>query len=82
MRSIKYIVLVLACLASVATSTSIFAQPNGKDNGINQAIRSVEQQTGGRVLAAEKRRIKGQVKYRLKVLSPSGRVRIIHIDAE
>jgi uncharacterized membrane protein YkoI len=59
-----------------------YAQRSNSGNGVEQAIRSVERQTGGRVLSAEKRVINGQVKYRLKVLTPSGHVRIIHVDAK
>ena len=77
----KIIALSLVCLVLVSTNTIAQAQQGNRENGINQAIRSVEQQTGGRVLSAETRRVNGQSKYRLKVLTPSGRVRIIYIDA-
>ena len=82
MRYIKYSVLILVCLATFFASSITLAQQGNSENGINQAIRSVEKQTGGRVLSAEKRRIDGQASYRLKVLTPSGHVRIIHIDAD
>jgi len=57
------------------------AQRAPKASGLDQAIRTTEQRTGGQVLSAEKRRVDGQLKYRIKVLTPSGRVRIIYIDA-
>lgn len=81
MRPIKYSALILSCLALLFVSPVTFAQRDSKENGASHAIRSVEQQTGGRVLSVEKRRIDGQARYRLKVLTPSGRVRIIYIDA-
>ena len=57
-------------------------QPPPQSQDLNQAVRSVEQSTGGQVVAAEKRRVNGKQKYRIKVLTPSGRVRIIHVDAK
>ena len=81
MRFMKIMVLGFAFLVLPAINTAAHAQQGDRENGINQAIQSVEQQTGGRVLSAEKRRVNGQSKYRLKVITPSGRVRIIYIDA-
>ena len=88
MHKIQLIPLIISGLIAMAGSTAVYAQRPGDqnsfrngNNGLNQAIRSTEQRTGGRVLSADKRRIDGQPKYRLKVLTPSGRVRIINIEA-
>jgi len=61
-------------------SGASLAQHTSGKNGLGQAVRSTEQRTGGKVLSAEKRRVDGQTKYRIKILSPEGRVRIIHVD--
>lgn len=53
----------------------------GQHNGLDRAVRQVEKRTGGQVLSAERRRIDGRIKYRIKVLTPRGRVRIIYRNA-
>lgn len=77
----KSMLMLLVLLTVVFASPASYAQRNSNGSGLEQAIRSIEQQTGGRVLSADKRRVDGQTRYRLKVLIPSGRVRIIYIDA-
>lgn len=49
-------------------------------DGLDRAVRQVEERTGGQVLAAEQRRIDDAEKYRIKVLTPQGRVRVIYVD--
>ena len=73
--------LLAFALALLSVSGASLAQRSPDENGLDQAVRSVEQRTGGQVLSADRRRVDGQPKYRIKVLSPSGRVRIIYIDA-
>ena len=51
-------------------------------NGLGSAVSEAERRTGGRVLSADPRNIDGKQKYRIKVLTPSGRVRILHMDAD
>ena len=75
-----HLLLLLAIMVLPFASTAL-AQRAPHDNGLSQAVKSVEDRTGGQVLSAEKRRIDGELKYRIKVLTPSGRVRIIYIDA-
>lgn len=74
------LILITALTLPLVGSTAL-AQRTPNNSGLNQAIHSVEQRTGGQVLSAEKRRINGQIKYRIKILTPSGLVRIILIDA-
>lgn len=64
----------------LSLSTPALAQRAG-GNGMDSAIRSVERQTGGQVLSAERRQDNGKVYYRVKVLTPDGRVRIIRVNA-
>ena len=51
-------------------------------NGLGNAVSEAERRTGGRVLSADPRSIEGKQKYRIKVLTPSRRVRILHLDAD
>jgi uncharacterized membrane protein YkoI len=46
-----------------------------------EAVERVRADTGGRVLAAETVRRDGHAVHRIKVLLPSGHVRIVHMDA-
>ena len=79
MKNIKHCLLLSLILALLNVSSVALAQHT--DQGLDQAIRSVEQRTGGRVLSAEKRRSNSGLKYRVKVLTPSGKVRVINVDA-
>lgn len=66
----------------VATNT---AQPillaKGPQLSLNQAAAQVQQQTGGRVLAANTEQRKGRFVHRIRVLLPNGVVRTMSIDA-
>lgn len=48
---------------------------------LSDAVSEAERRTGGRVLSAEPREDDGQLYYRVKVLTPNGRVQLLHIDA-
>lgn len=76
-----HILVTLLCMLMLTTSA--YAQRGGRDGnnggGLDQAVRQVEQQTGGQVLSAETRRSDSGVTYRIKVLTPNGKVRIINI---
>lgn len=47
---------------------------------LDQAVRMVQQQTDGRILSAEQTRRGNRIIYRIKVLTPDGRVRVITVD--
>ena len=81
MKRLKPILLLIIALALQLVGNDTLAQRVPNNSGLDQAIRSAEQRTGGQVLSAEKRRINGQLKYRIKILTPSGHVRIILVDA-
>ncbi|MHB8167759.1 MAG: PepSY domain-containing protein [Sulfuricella sp.] len=49
---------------------------------LNDATELVQNRTGGRVLAAQEVREQGREKYRVKVLTRQGEVRIVYVDAE
>jgi len=54
-------------------------QPRGRS--LSDAVSDAERRTGGRVLSADPREENGELYYRVKVLSPDGRVQILYIDA-
>lgn len=49
--------------------------------GLSDAVREAERRTGGQVLSAEQRNEGGRPVYRVKVLTPDGRVRVLYLDA-
>lgn len=55
-----------------------FASSAGQ--GMPDAVRRVERQTGGQVLNVESMRFQGREIHRVKVLEPGGRIRIIVDD--
>ncbi|SIP86874.1 PepSY domain-containing protein [Solilutibacter tolerans] len=60
------------------TRTAAFAPP--AKQGMPDAVRRVERQTGGQVLNVESMRFQGREIHRVKVLEPGGRIRIIVDD--
>jgi uncharacterized membrane protein YkoI len=48
---------------------------------LDEAVARVRRQTGGRILSAETVQHNHRVMHRIKVLLPSGHVRIISVDA-
>ena len=48
---------------------------------LRDSVRRVERETGGRVLRVEPVRRGGQDTYRMKVLTPEGRVRVMQDDS-
>jgi len=63
------------CVASILSAPIILAAT------LNEAVQQVQQQTGGRILSAQTVRQGGRSVHRIKVLTPSGRVRVIIVDA-
>lgn len=48
---------------------------------VDQAVAKVQRELGGRVLSADSESRDGRIRYRVKVLLPDGRVRIVYVDA-
>ena len=57
---------------------------HGAQSGLslNQAVQQVRRETGGRILSADTVNQDGRAVHRIKVLTPSGQVRIVTIDAQ
>ena len=70
--------LVLTLGATAGTALAQDAAPLTLD----QAVRQVQQDTGGRVLSAEPRHIGKRLEYRIKVLTPGGHVQVMAVSAE
>ncbi|MBI5041358.1 MAG: PepSY domain-containing protein [Gammaproteobacteria bacterium] len=49
---------------------------------LSEAVAEAERRTGGRVLSAEPIDDGGQLFYRVKVLTPNGRVKVLFLDAQ
>ena len=79
--------LAATSLTSVAVAgphSILVARRAGGDAGIslNEAVQQVRRETGGRVLSADESSQDGRRVYRIKVLTPSGHVRVYVIDAQ
>ncbi|MGH8247334.1 MAG: PepSY domain-containing protein [Gammaproteobacteria bacterium] len=60
----------------------ISGQPKHRPQiSLNEAVRRIQHETDGRVLAADAVGGDGQLTYRIKVLMPSGHVRVFYVDA-
>ena len=54
-----------------------------KNNGqsLDGAVRKIKKRTGGRILSAKTVTRKGRAFHKIKVLMPSGKVRVFKVDA-
>lgn len=90
----RFITLLLVIAALVAAGTPgvalatggehyLTARRGGEDGmSLNQAVQQVQRETGGRVLSADTVNQGGRAVHRIKVLTPSGQVRVMTIDAQ
>ena len=49
---------------------------------LEQAIAKVQQETDGKVLSADSRRVGRRTEYAIKVLTPEGHVRVVRVAAD
>ena len=52
------------------------------DPGLAAAAAEARESTGGKVLSAERRDVDGKPYYRVRVLTPDGRIRILDLEAQ
>jgi len=70
-------------LLLIAASLTMAGAPNVTfAASLNEAVQQVQRETGGRVLSADTVNQGGRTVHRIKVLTPSGQVRIVTIDAQ
>lgn len=87
MRQRAWLALVALCMASVTAFADdqgpLQIARRGGDSGVslNQAVQQAQQRSGGRVLSADTVRQGGRAVHRVKVLTPSGQVRVYTFDA-
>jgi uncharacterized membrane protein YkoI len=74
----------VAGVATAAPHALQLARREGGNGGmsLNEAVQQVRRETGGRVLSADETSEGGRRVYRIKVLTPSGHVRVYVIDAQ
>ncbi len=72
-------VLALALLLSLGAARAT-EQP---EVTLDQAVAKVQQETGGKVLSADAMRVgRREVIYRIKVITPSGMVKVVQVRTE
>lgn len=72
-RSLRWIALALAFAAAAAGAREI---------SVEEAVQRVQQETDGKVLAVQTLTIGQRKIYRIKVLTPDGRMRVMQVPAE
>lgn len=71
------ICLLLPAPHALAEADDSDRAPEPRPSELRDSVRRVERETGGRVLRVEPVRRGGQDTYRMKVLTPEGRVRVM-----
>lgn len=63
-------------------SSSYIQLAQSSNKTLNEAVESVKQETGGRILSAKTVNKDGKRIHKIKVLLPSGKVRVFKINAQ
>lgn len=72
-----------ATQASTPTSSiPLFQLSQNNNQSLDQAVQKIKQQTGGRILSANTVQKSGKRIHKIKVLLPSGKVRIFKVNAQ
>ncbi|HET6632516.1 MAG TPA: hypothetical protein VFG73_07405 [Rhodanobacteraceae bacterium] len=72
----------LGVMAALAVASSVQPPPDsGRPLTLQQAVDQVQADSGGRVLAADTVRSRRGGKYRIKILTADGRVRVVEVDS-
>lgn len=67
---------------SYANTTTLIASIQfAQGQSLNEAVQSIKQQTGGRILSTKTVQKNGQTVYKIKVLLPSGKVQTFTVNA-
>ncbi len=62
--------------------SQVSTQAEPADNNLPDSVRRAERETGGQVLRAQPIQRDGREVYRVKVLTPQGRVKVVENDRE
>lgn len=68
--------------ASPSISSPFMQVAQNNQQSLDAAAQSIKQQTGGRILSAKTVEINGQRIHKIKVLLPSGKVRVFKVNAK
>lgn len=71
--------LIMAVIAALAVCTPFV---HAADISAQEAVDRVQQETGGKVLSVQTLRMGKRKIFRIKVLTPSGQVRVIEVQAD
>lgn len=82
MTTHKNFIPALLISLSVGVAGAAAAQSAPPAVTLDQAVLQVQQDTGGKVLSAESRRIGRRLEYRVKVLTPEGHVKVMAVSSE
>jgi hypothetical protein len=83
MKITRLIGILLFSVAGLAWTGSVLAQAGEPAITLEQAVSQVQHETGGKVLSASTvRRGRGSFEHRIKVLTPSGHVRVMTVTTE
>ncbi len=91
-KTLALLILSLFAFAAMAQDADASAYSNQPDNQrllltqkheitLDKAAAKVRKETGGRVLSARSQNRNGRTIHRIKVLMPSGHVKIVRVDA-
>jgi hypothetical protein len=72
----------LGALASGSAWADRFAHNGPHDGGLPASVRRVQRETGGEVLKAQPFERDGREVYRVKVLTPQGRIRVVEDEPQ
>jgi hypothetical protein len=61
---------------------SRYAMPSQISGDMHQAIEAAQREHGGKVLSADRLQTEGRDVYRVKLLTPSGRVRVVQLQQD
>ena len=67
-------------ISSDKTSTDKVRDSGDNDNTLPASVRRIERETGGKVLKAQPIQRDGREIYRVKIVTPQGRVRVVEDD--
>jgi hypothetical protein len=82
MTTHKNFILALFISLCAGVSGAALAQAAGSAVTLDQAVFSVQQDTGGKILSAEQRGVGHRQEYRIKVLTPDGHVKVMVVSSE
>ena len=84
----RFVFTLLFTLSVATLPLQLQAQPEeqylqlaaNNQQGLDAAVQSIKQQTGGRILSAKTVNKKGHAVHHIKVLLPSGKVRVFKVN--